>query len=61
MDVSEKTNQSSASGWVSAVAKLDDKYGSSHWYPNKGLYNMVDPETGESLITEDNKEFFINF
>lgn len=39
-------------GWVGGEGS-----GSPHWFPDKGIFAFVDPETGESLITEENDKF----
>ena len=35
---------------------MDDKYGASHWYPDKGRYDFIDPETGEILTNAEIKK-----
>ena len=56
-DFKEKTNRTNyIAAWVAGISKLGEHYGSSHWYPPKGIYDMIDPETGNSLISKENKQ-----
>ena len=56
----EKTNLTSGvEAWVSGVSKLDDKYGSSHWYPPGGVYELIDPENGNLLLNDENRKLIL--
>ena len=52
----EKTNGSHVAAWVAGISDLGEHYGSSHWYPPKGIYDMIDPDTEDSLISEESKK-----
>ena len=28
-----------------------------HWYPDRGIFDFIDPETGEDLITDEGDSF----
>ena len=49
--------ESYGGGWVGGVSKVGKDSESPHWFPDKGLYSFVDPETGEELINKENMEF----
>ena len=44
-------------GWFGGgVSKQTLESKTAHRYPDKGVYDFVDTETGESLITEENRK-----
>ena len=54
----EKSNLTGGTwAWVDGISSLGEHYGASHWYPQQGRYEMKDPDTGDILTNEDNKEF----
>ena len=44
-------------GWVGGVSKRGEGSEAPHWFPDRGIFDFIDPETGEDLITDDNKKF----
>ena len=50
-----KTNSSSWA-WVGGVSKGGEGSDVPHWSPDEGIYDFVNPETGQTLINEENKE-----
>ena len=53
----KKTNHSKPiEAWVGGVSKLDEQYGTSHWYPPNGRYLLIDPKSGKILTNEENRE-----
>ena len=55
-----KTNNTWAKGWVEGITNHGEKYGSSHWVPKKLIFEVFDPETGEPLLNDINKQFVHN-
>ena len=56
-DFKQKTNISgNVNTWVAGISYLGEHYGSSHWYPPEGIYDMIDPDTRDSLISKENKK-----
>ena len=54
----KKSNETAVQrGWLGGVSKLVVESGVSHPYPDEGIYNVVDRETGESLINAENKKY----
>ena len=51
----KKSNLTEVGGWMGGVSKLDSQ--DAHPYPDKGVYDFVDRETGQSLINEENRKF----
>ena len=54
-----KTNSTKVFAWVGGIKRNVKSEGSAspHWYPKEGIYDFIDPETGKSLINEENKMF----
>ena len=45
--------------WVGGISRVGDKYGASHWWTEpSGIYDIVEPDIGELLTNDVNKELF---
>ena len=44
-------------GWVGGVSKREEGSEAPHCFPDGGLFDLIDPETGKNLITDENKKF----
>ena len=43
--------------WIDGITVHGSKYAASHWVPETWQFEMFDPETGEPLVNDINRQF----